>query len=127
MNIPIPTGEYAVGTFTYTVKDDRPEKLNPSVMRSVASRVYYPVEKDLTAGCTRAKCMSRRMAECIRKMFLLPLNYDRMEAAGENLSNCYENAPRPEGKKYPLIMFSHGLGSYREGNSFLCIDLASHG
>ena len=127
MNFPVPTGAYAVGTFTYTVKDDRPEALNPSVMRSVAARVYYPVEKDRTAGCARAKCMSRRMAEGIRKVFLLPLNYDRMEAAGENLSNCYENAPWPDGEKYPLIMFSHGLGSYREGNSFLCIDLASHG
>ncbi len=127
MNIPAPTGPYAVGTFTYTVKDDRPEALNPSVMRSVASRVYYPVEKDRSAGCPRAKRMSRRMAEGIQKMFLLPLNYDRMEAAGENYSNCYENAPGPEGVKFPLIMFSHGLGSYREGNSFLCIELASHG
>ncbi len=127
MTIPVPTGKYAVGTFTYTVKDDRPEALDPAVMRSVAARVYYPVPKDRVEGCAKAKCMSRRMAEGIRKMFLLPLNYDKMEAAGENLSACYEDAPRPEGEKHPLILFSHGLGSYREGNSFLCIELASHG
>ncbi|MBO4368276.1 MAG: hypothetical protein J5859_06150, partial [Clostridia bacterium] len=125
--MPVPTGAYAVGTFTYTVKDDRPEVMNPSVMRSVASRVYYPVPKALAEGCTRAKCMSREMAQGIRKLFMLPLNYDRMEAAGENDSACYVDAPRPDGERYPLIMFSHGLGSYREGNSFLCIDLASHG
>ena len=127
MTIPVPTGEFAVGTFTYTVKDDRPEALNPATMRSVAARVYYPVPKDCVKGCRQAKCMSRNMAEGIRKMFMLPLNYDKMEAAGENLSACYEGAPRPDGEKCPLIMFSHGLGSYREGNSFLCIDLASHG
>lgn len=127
MTIPVPTGEYAVGTFTYTVKDDRPEAQDPAVMRSVAARVYYPVPKDRVERCAKAKCMSRVMAEGIRKMFLLPLNYDKMEAAGENLSACYTDAPRPEGEKFPLIMFSHGLGSYREGNSFLCIELASHG
>ena len=127
MTIPVPTGEYAVGTFTYTVKNDREEVLNPSGMRSVASRVYYPVPKDRTKDCTKARCMSRNMAEGIRKLFRLRLNYDRMEAAGENVSACYEDAPKPEGTRFPLIMFSHGLGSYREGNSFLCIDLASHG
>ena len=30
-------------------------------------------------------------------------------------------------KKFPLIMFNHGLCSYREANSFLCLELASHG
>ena len=127
MNIPVPSGEYAVGTFTYTVWNDRPEALYPSRMRSVASRVYYPVPKDRVNGCARAKCMSRNMAAGIRKAFRIPLNYDKMEAAGENTSQCYADAPRPDGEKYPLIMFNHGMMSYREGNSFLCIELASHG
>ena len=127
MTAPQPTGPYAVGTFTYTVWNDRPEAMHPNVMRSVAARVYYPLPKDRAAGCPKAQCMSRNMAEGIRKLFHIPLNYDKMEAAGENLSACYENAPRPDGEKYPLILFSHGLGSYREGNSFLCIELSSHG
>lgn len=127
MNTPKPTGKYAVGTFTYTVKDDRPEALDPQTMRSVAARVYYPVNKSDTEGCTKARYLSKEMTEGIRKMFKLPLKYEKLEAAGENVSECYENAPRPEGVKFPLILFSHGLGSYREGNSFLCIELASHG
>ena len=98
MTIPVPTGEYAVGTFTYTVRDDRPEALNPSVMRSVASRVYYPVPKDRIEGCTKARCMSRNMAAGIQKIFRIPLNYDKMEAAGENVSECYEDAPRQRGR-----------------------------
>ena len=40
--LPKPTGEYAVGTFTYTVKDDRKEIMRQGGMRSVAARVYYP-------------------------------------------------------------------------------------
>ena len=122
-----PTGEYAVGTFTYTVADDREELLRPSAMRSVACRVYYPVLKSDTAGCKKAAQMSRNMARAIRKAFWIPLNYNKMEAAGENVSACYENAPRIEGRRFPLIVFHHGYNSYREGNSFLCIDLASHG
>ncbi len=124
---PKPAGEYAVGTFTYTVADDREEVLQPSAMRSVACRVYYPVQKDSAEGCKKAKQLSRNMAAAIRKAFLVPLNYDRMESAGENTSECYENAPCIEGERFPLILFHHGYNSYREGNSFLCIELASHG
>ncbi len=126
-NPPRPSGEYAVGTFTYTVKDDREEILKPSAMRSVACRVYYPALKTDTAGCKKAAYMSRNMARAIRKAFMIPLNWDKMEAAGENSAECYENALPAKGKKFPLVMFHHGYNSYREGNSFLCIDLASHG
>ncbi len=58
---------------------------------------------------------------------MIPLNYDRMEAAGENISECFEDAPWIKGERFPLIMFHHGYNSYREGNSFLCVELASHG
>ena len=38
---PKPAGEYAVGTFTYTVADDREEVLRPSAMRMEAvARVF---------------------------------------------------------------------------------------
>ena len=124
---PKPIGEYAVGTFTFTVADDREEILKPSTMRSVACRVYYPVLKSETQGRKKAAYLSRNMAQAIRKSFMVPLNYDRMEAAGQNTSECFEDAPQAEGKKFPLIVYHHGYNSYREGNSFLCIDLASHG
>ena len=102
MIIPKPTGAYGVGTFTYTVKDDRVEVMNPPEMRSVAARVYYPVPKDRTEGCTKARYMSKEMAEGIRKIFKLPLNYDKMENVGENLSECFTDAPKAEGEKFPI-------------------------
>ena len=45
LNKPLPTGEYSVGTFTYTICTDREEVLAPGTKRNVPVRVYYPVAK----------------------------------------------------------------------------------
>ena len=133
-NLPKPTGEYAVGTFTYTIKDHRREVLrdllkNESIpeMRSIACRVYYPVLKNSVEGLEKGIGLSRNMVEGLKKEFKIPINYDKETAAGNNVTECYKDAPRIEGEKFPLILFNHGYISYREGNSFLCIELASHG
>lgn len=124
---PTPAGEFAVGTFTYTVYNDRDEILVPGTKRSIPARVYYPVAKGSVEGMIKIKYMSRDMADALKKSMHAPINYDKSDAAGENISDCYENAPKIEGMKFPLVMFNHGLGSYREANSLLCIELASHG
>ena len=126
-NTPSPSGEYAVGTFTYTVFNDREETLYPGKMRSVPSRVYYPVDKRSVEGQKKYHYLSRDMAMGLKKIMKMPINYDKAEARGENVSECYLNAPRIVGKKFPLVVFSGAMGSFREANSYLCIDLASHG
>ena len=124
---PKPTGEYAVGTFTYTVKDAREEVMDKTKMRSVASRVYYPIDKDSVKDLKPSIGLSENMAKGISKAFKIPINYEKMKEKGEIYSECFEDAPRIKDKRFPLIMFHHGMASYREGNSFLCIELASHG
>ncbi|MBO4784528.1 MAG: hypothetical protein J5521_07285, partial [Lachnospiraceae bacterium] len=124
---PSPTGEYAVGTFTYTVYTDREEVLAPGTKRNIPARVYYPVLKESVAGLTKTKYMTENMAIGLKKTMHVPVNFKKADAEGDNFSECYENAPKIEGKKFPLIMFNHGLLSFREGNSFLCIELASKG
>ena len=126
-NKPMPTGEYAVGTFTHTIYTDREELLAPGTKRNIPVRVYYPVLKESVEGMDKAKYMSREMAQSLKKLMHAPINIDKAEAQGENFSECYENAPRIEGMKFPLITFSHGFSSYMEANSFLCLDLVSHG
>ncbi len=123
---PSPTGRYAVGTFTFTIYNDRDEAYVPGTKRSIPARVYYPAEKSSVEGMTKIRYMSKDVALSLKKNMHAPINYDKSEAAGDNVSDCYENAPAA-GEKFPLIMFNHGLASYREANSFLCIELASHG
>ena len=127
IRVPKPTGEYAVGTFTYTVKNDRKEVMVPGTLRSVAARVYYPALKESVKGLKKEKNYTRNVIIGLKRMMPLPLNYDKLEAAGQNESECYLDVPKISGVKFPLILFNHGYGSYREGNSFLCAELASHG
>ena len=122
---PKPTGEYAVGTFTYTVKDVREEVLPAGGMRSVAARVYYPVSKENVEGLSKTVALSEHMLEGFRKSFHVAPDFTKNPE--DNLSECYTNAPRIQGQKFPLVIFNHGYNSYREGNSFLCIELASCG
>lgn len=126
---PKPTGEYAVGTLTYTVFNDRPEilKEHEGEMRSVAARVYYPAPKEAVLNLKKERYLSREMVGAIKKAYHANIHYDQIEANGENRSECYRDAPHVPKQKFPLIVFSHGYQSYREGNSFLCIELASRG
>ena len=91
---PAPTGEYAVGTMTYTVYDDRDEVLAPGTKRSIPARVYYPVDKTSVQGMNKLRYMSPEMAKALKKYMHAPINYEKSEAAGENFSECYENAPK---------------------------------
>lgn len=122
---PGPTGEYAVGTVTYTVKDDREEALQPGAMRSVACRVYYPVLKESVEGQPGTEALSARMLKGFKSAFKVAPDFRKNPEA--NRSACHAGAERIPGRKFPLILFSPGFNSYREGNSLLCIDLASHG
>lgn len=116
INKPMPSGEYAVGTGTYSLYGER----------NIACRIFYPVRKEDADGYHKAKYMSEAVVKTLAKSNMIPLSYAKMEKEG-NFMECYENAPHVPGEKFPLIVYSHGAGAYRESNSFLCIDLASHG
>ena len=67
---PVPKGEYAVGTMTYTVCNDRAETMycNPGGSRSIPARVYYPVRKESVEGLQKAQYMSEAMCKALAKM-----------------------------------------------------------
>lgn len=125
MGLPKQTGEYAVGTFTYTVKNDRKEIMRQGGMRSVAARVYYPVLRESVKRLTKAVALSDNMLKGIKDTFKVVPDFRKNPES--NLTECYLNANRIPGKKFPLIMFNHAYNSYREGNSCLCTELASNG
>ncbi len=126
---PFPRGEYAVGTATFTVYNHREETMYCAAggSRHVPARVWYPADKASVEGLPRARYMSEAMTKALAKTFFLPIRYQSIERDGRNRSECYEGAPFIEGRKFPLILFNHGYLSFREGNSFLCIELASRG
>ncbi|MCR5489265.1 MAG: hypothetical protein K6F03_04300, partial [Saccharofermentans sp.] len=129
INKPLPTGEYAVGVFTYTVHNDREETMYNALgtMRSIPVKVYYPAAKESVKGLTKARYMSKATIDAIRKNFYVPIKYEKVESNGTNRSECYENAPFIEGERFPLILFNYGYGSFLEANTYLLIELASHG
>lgn len=125
IQFPKPTGQFAVGTFTYTIKDQRKEVLPAGGMRSIAARVYYPCTKESVTGLEKTPALSPNMIKGFKASFHVAPDFTKNPEA--NLCECYTKAPPVPGQKFPLIMFNHGYNSYREGNSLLCIELASHG
>ena len=67
INKPLPTGDYAVGVFTYTVHNDREETMYNALgtMRSIPVKVYYPVTKESVEGLPKARYMSKAVVDAI--------------------------------------------------------------
>lgn len=118
------SGEFAVGTEVFSVTDSgRKEMLgNKNGDRRISVRMYYPVMKNETEGKKQAPIFSDNKKAALQKAFHIR-KFDEAMLTAE----YYENVPFPSGRKFPLILFNHGYNSYAEANTFLCIELASHG
>lgn len=118
------SGEYSVATETFTVTDEQRKELlgNKSGFRRIAVRLYYPVLKENTAGKEYAAIFSENKKKALQKAFHVKNMDDSLLKA-----EYFENIAPPTGERFPLIMFNHGYNSYVEANTYLCIELASHG
>ena len=124
IKLPSPTGAYKVGTTTFSVTDEnRIELLGDNAgkaKRRLFARLYYPVKPEDTEGLEQAEVMSEVKLKALAKTFHMPIKSD-----AKIDSNCFEDA-KPAGR-FPLLIFSHGMGSYAESNHQMCIDLCSNG
>ncbi len=118
------SGDYAVGTETFSVTDiNRKEKLgNTNENRKISVRMYYPVNRNDIIGKEKADVFTEKKLHAILKAFRMKTMCKEMLKA-----DYYDNIPFISDKKFPMIVFSHGYNSYVEANTFLCIELASHG
>ena len=119
------SGKYAVGTETFTVTDTARKELlgsDPEKPRKISVRMYYPTLKQDVEGMQRALVFSERKKAAVQKTYAVGRIDDELLKA-----DYYEGARRPTGEKFPLIMYNHGYNGYVEANTFLCIELASHG
>ena len=118
------SGKYAVGTEVFSITDStRKEQLGAKdVCRKISVRMYYPVLKSDVDGKEPARIFSERKMAAVQKAFHIK-KFDEKALTAD----YYENIPHTPGEKYPLIMFNHGYNSYVEANTYLCIELASHG
>jgi len=126
-NVAKPTGEYQVGTqVIHMVDNDRSawygqESNNP---REIMVRIWYPAqpqEGDLKAPYVYNE---KLIGDMVSEGFGIP------KYLMQNLSNINGNSwseAQPVNKKFPVIIFSHGIGGLKTQNTTQMEEMASHG
>ena len=126
-NVAKPTGEYQVGTqVIHMVDNDRSawygqESSNP---REIMVRVWYPAqpkEGDLKAPYLYNE---KLIGDMVSEGFGIP------KYLMKNLSNINGNSwseAQPVNEKFPVIIFSHGIGGLKTQNTTQMEEMASHG
>ena len=126
-NVAKPTGEYQVGTqVIHMVDNDRSawygqESNNP---REIMVRIWYPAqpqEGDLKAPYVYNE---KLIGDMVSEGFGIP------KYLMQNLSNINGNSwseAQPVNEKFPVIIFSHGIGGLKTQNTTQMEEMASHG
>jgi predicted dienelactone hydrolase len=133
--LPLPPGPYAVGTTTMQWRDaDRPEPATPkddADRRIVVAQLWYPAT-DAPAGSQRSLYLGRTLGEAdevgqgLSELLGVPTLF--VDEAIRGKSNATVDAPVIPGQdRFPVVLFSPGLGGVRTQNTAWAEDLASRG
>lgn len=138
--LPTPAGPYAVGyTDLYVTDPERQEWATAADgdVREVVASVWYPADSAATRGA-RAEPLGEEIAdavsgsmsaaipsiESVAGVLSMPLDHLRLI----DTHSVRDAAPAPTGgSRFPVILYSPGLGSTRFENVSLMEDLASRG
>jgi pimeloyl-ACP methyl ester carboxylesterase len=121
IELPAPTGPFAVGTKIYDwVDHSRLEKAtsNPRDFRQLIVQVWYPAEHG--SGPTAAYVP---MLESYRHVW----DDTEVEVSRRVLTHSRLNEKPLSGTQFPIVLFSHGWQGTRSEYTSLFEDLASHG
>ena len=123
LRLPRPTGPFRAGTTIVEMEAGRAEALTAKSgdRRRLVVQLWYPAAK---GKCERIAYMdattSRAVADELPLEFGLAVRHD----------GCYDApaaAERDSSSRFPVILFSHGLGATRFSNAALLEELASRG
>ncbi|MFC7623741.1 alpha/beta hydrolase family protein [Microlunatus sp. GCM10028923] len=126
--LPAPTGPYGIGTATYAWLDEsRPEIFtdDPADRRELIGQLWYPTAPG--AAGTRVRYLDeaaavRPLAGLLR---LPPFVFDHLAQIGTPAVAGAPVAAAPA--RWPVLIYLHGRGGYRQANSRQVIQLASQG
>lgn len=126
--LPVPTGPYAVGTRTYHWVDaGRPDVFtaDPDDRRELVVQVWYPAVDEPSAPRAPYVADGRALAPLARLMKLPGPTFDYFDQVR---TNAVAGAPAVrDDTRYPVLIFSHGRGGYRQHNTAQVEQLVSHG
>lgn len=122
IELPVPNGTHAVGTFSYSITDNsRVEHYAPEQKRELYVQVWYPTDK-MYAQNYPVRTLWQEMYSG---------NFDLLSFFSSHLkhidTHAHINSPIITGEKLPVLLFSHGLFLVAEQNTVLMEHLASHG
>ena len=105
-------GEFPVGVTTLELGEEPGEQ---------PLSVWYPTDSDAVAGMETEIFDSSQVIPAAFRA-LIP---ESMQGAVE--TNSYRDAPMADGDIFPVVIYSHGFGAYRDVAIFFTTHLASHG
>ncbi|MET9463883.1 hypothetical protein ABZY44_03490 [Streptomyces sp. NPDC006544] len=131
---PEPTGHFAVGTHVMQWTDtDRPETATPEPddRRTVVVQLWYPAQKS-PAGARRATYLGRteQEARIVSGALADYAGFPGFLIDGPPRAHTHAvvDAPAaPDGARFPVVLFSPGLGGVRTQNTAWAEELASNG
>jgi predicted dienelactone hydrolase len=129
--IPSPTGPYGIGRIGYHWTDaSRPDDYNSEVRRELMVYLWYPTAK--SAGTKGQYFPGAAQMDALPEIHkIMSREFGNAWAqivSGEISSHAIEHAPiAKSGVPFPVITFSHGLGSTGFQYTVLIEDLVSHG
>ncbi|WP_162427374.1 alpha/beta hydrolase family protein [Pontibacter pudoricolor] len=124
--LPEPTGAYAIGTKNLELTDlSRNDLFRASHKRKVPVQVWYPTK--VTRGTKAAYLPDKKFVE-----LLIKNKYNHQDSAAlvrmaTQQTHAWQDAPLVKGRRFPLILFSHGLGVSRFNYAAIAEELASQG
>ncbi len=123
--LPIPTGKYKVGTKVFSLIDNRRFDTLQNASRNIMIQLWYPGQRTKT----KAKYI---LSSTLAKHLITSKYYGLDSSILYNLKSLVTNSLfntqiQPASEKYPLLLFSTGLGVTKANYTAIYEELASYG